>query len=61
MENSFKWYWLRWVAGWGELLSGLATVVSLGFWMPAWTLHTDNWFLSCAEKELFDKEGKRDV
>ena len=55
MKNTPKWYALRWLACWGEFLSGLAGVVTFGCWVPAWTLHADNWFLSCAEKELFEK------
>lgn len=58
--GSFKWYGLRWVACWGEFLSGLVGVATFGCWIPAWCLTTDNWFLSCAEKELFNRRTKGD-
>ncbi len=53
MNRSCKWYLLRWVAGWGDMLTGLMCVLTLGFYLPGWNAKTDGWFLSIAEQESF--------
>ncbi len=50
MKLSFKWYLFRWFRGWAALFSGLAQIISFGFWEPCWSLKMDNLFMTEAER-----------
>jgi hypothetical protein len=44
-----KWYFLRWLRGWGDVADGLGIILSLGFWTPTVGLRVEGWFLDCPD------------
>lgn len=52
--KALLYFLLRWLCGWGDLLQGICEVLSLGYWNPAFSLYTDNWFLNYCERYGFD-------
>ena len=42
--------WWLWCTGWVELASGLTTILTLGMWVPAWSLRVQGWMLDKIEE-----------
>ena len=45
----FKYYFLRWVTHWIQIVEGVCGVVSLGFFNPIWSLRALSWELDAAD------------
>ena len=58
MKTDAKWYWLRWVSYWGDLLHGLVGVLTFGFWDSSIQGWAWDRFMRHAEEINFRKEHK---
>lgn len=46
---------MRWFIAWAILVTGLASVLALGFWRPVWDIQFALW---CGDKWSYDENGK---
>lgn len=52
MSHSLRVFWLGWVAGWANILTGLVVVLTFGICYPQWAYHAERAYIAALGEEV---------